>query len=126
MKASDLFVEALEAEGVELPEDIAAEETDEPLIPASMVRRPVAEEKSIAAAIELIQEAKHPILVVGAGANRKTTCNVRCALSWTNLAFRLSARKWAKESSTKTALCFWEMLRSRRVTLFIVRSKRRT
>ena len=61
---------------IELPEDIAAEETDEPLIPASTVRRPVAEEKSIAAAIELIQEAKHPILVVAAGANRKLTRNV--------------------------------------------------
>ena len=32
---------------IELPEDIAAEETNEPLIPASTVRRPIAEEKSI-------------------------------------------------------------------------------
>ena len=31
---------------LELPEDIAAEETDEPLIPASLVRRPVAEDKA--------------------------------------------------------------------------------
>lgn len=61
---------------IELPEDIAAEETEVPLIPASTVRRPIAEEKSIAAAIELIQEAKHPILVVAAGANRKLTRNV--------------------------------------------------
>jgi acetolactate synthase-1/2/3 large subunit len=61
---------------LELPEDIAAEETNEPLIPASMVRRPVAEEQSIKAAIELIHAAKHPLLVVAAGANRKMTCRV--------------------------------------------------
>jgi acetolactate synthase-1/2/3 large subunit len=59
---------------LELPEDIAAEETDEPLIEASQVRRPIAEAKSIAAAIARIQGAVSPLLVVGAGANRKLTC----------------------------------------------------
>ena len=59
---------------LELPEDIAAEETDEPLISASQVRRPTADAKSIAAAIARIQEARSPLLVVGAGANRKLTC----------------------------------------------------
>ena len=61
---------------LELPEDIAAEDTDEALIPASLVRRPTAEVKSIRAAVELIQTARHPLLVVAAGANRKLTCNV--------------------------------------------------
>ncbi len=59
---------------LELPEDIAAEQTDESLIAASYVRRPIAEEKSIRAAVDLIQNAKHPLLVVAAGANRKMTC----------------------------------------------------
>lgn len=61
---------------LELPEDIAAEQTDEQPIPASLARRPVAEEKSIRAAVELIKQAKHPLLVVGAAANRKRCCNM--------------------------------------------------
>ena len=58
---------------LELPEDIAAEPTDEPVLTASHVRRPLAEDKSIREAAELIREAKHPLLLVGAGANRKLT-----------------------------------------------------
>lgn len=58
---------------LELPEDIAAEETSASVIPASSVRRPTVEEKSIVNAIDLISAAKHPILVVGAAANRKLT-----------------------------------------------------
>ncbi|QIB64753.1 acetolactate synthase large subunit [Kineobactrum salinum] len=61
---------------IELPEDIAAEDTSTPLIPASAVRRPIAEYKSITAAINMIQEAKSPVLVIGAGANRKLTCKM--------------------------------------------------
>ena len=60
---------------LELPEDIADEQTDEPPIPASHVRRPTAEAKSIDAAVEMLQAAKHPLLIVGAGANRKVTCH---------------------------------------------------
>ena len=59
---------------LELPEDIADEQTDEKPIPASLVRRPNAEVKSIEAAVELLQQAKRPLLIVGAGANRKVTC----------------------------------------------------
>lgn len=61
---------------LELPEDIATEETDEAVVPGSLVRRPVAEEKAIHAAVDRIQKARHPLLVVGAGANRKLTCNM--------------------------------------------------
>jgi acetolactate synthase-1/2/3 large subunit len=61
---------------LELPEDIASEETDEPLIKASLVRRPIAESKSIAAAIDRLQRSNSPLLVVGAGANRKLTCRM--------------------------------------------------
>ena len=58
---------------LELPEDIAAEQTSVAVIPKSKARRPMAEEKSIRQAITLIQKAKHPLLLVGAGANRKLT-----------------------------------------------------
>ncbi|MFT5052506.1 MAG: acetolactate synthase-1/2/3 large subunit [Chlamydiales bacterium] len=61
---------------LELPEDIARETTDEALIPASLVRRPIAEHRSITAAVDRIQSAKHPVLVVAAAANRKLTCKM--------------------------------------------------
>ena len=58
---------------LELPEDIADEDSDVPLIKSSSVRRPVAEEKAIIKAVELIQNAKSPLLLIGAGSNRKMT-----------------------------------------------------
>jgi acetolactate synthase-1/2/3 large subunit len=59
---------------LELPEDIAVETTDESPIPASIVRRPTAEIKSLDAAVEMLQSATSPLLIIGAGANRKVTC----------------------------------------------------
>ena len=56
---------------LELPEDIAAEETDTPVMEASKVRRPSADDKSIKQAISLIEEAKRPLLLIGAAANRR-------------------------------------------------------
>ncbi|WP_449123879.1 acetolactate synthase large subunit [Pseudomonas viridiflava] len=61
---------------LELPEDIAAEQTDSMPIPPSLSRRPLAECKSIAAAVSKLKAAKSPILVIGAGANRKMTAKV--------------------------------------------------
>jgi acetolactate synthase I/II/III large subunit len=58
---------------LELPEDIADEDSDVPLIKSSSVRRPVAEDKAIIKAVELIQNAKSPLLLIGAGSNRKMT-----------------------------------------------------
>ncbi len=58
---------------LELPEDIAAEQTNALPIPASQHRRPIPEYKSIAAAVERMATAKSPIIVIGAGANRKIT-----------------------------------------------------
>ena len=58
---------------LELPEDIAREDVDEPLQHASLVRRPTAETKAIRAAVRRLERATHPLLVVGAGANRKLT-----------------------------------------------------
>ncbi len=61
---------------IELPEDIAAETTSAKLIPASAMRRPIAEYKSIAAAVEMIEKARAPVLLIGAGANRKLTAKM--------------------------------------------------
>jgi len=58
---------------LELPEDIAAEETQAHIIKKSETRRPIADRKSILDAITLIHAAKHPLIMLGAGANRKST-----------------------------------------------------
>jgi acetolactate synthase-1/2/3 large subunit len=58
---------------LELPEDIADEETDSKPLQRSLVRRPLADEKSIRAAVRRIETARAPVLVIGAGANRKMT-----------------------------------------------------
>ncbi len=58
---------------LELPEDIAAEETESKLIQPSQHRRPLADEKSIFNAAEMIKNAKSPLLLIGAAANRKQT-----------------------------------------------------
>ncbi len=56
---------------LELPEDVAAEETNNLPIPSRPVRRPDANEKAVDAAIALCEQARHPLLLIGAGANRK-------------------------------------------------------
>jgi len=57
---------------LELPEDIAAEiVSDCPLFPATTPMRPDCNETSIDQAVVMIKKAKHPLLLVGAGANRK-------------------------------------------------------
>ncbi|MEM1142266.1 MAG: acetolactate synthase large subunit [Pseudomonadota bacterium] len=59
---------------LELPEDIAAEQVadeDAETLPAVNNRRPIAEEKAIYVAVEMISAARKPVLVVGAGSNRK-------------------------------------------------------
>jgi len=58
---------------IELPEDIADEHTGSRPVPRSIVRRPTADVKSIAQAVEALQQARRPLLVIGAGANRKMT-----------------------------------------------------
>jgi acetolactate synthase-1/2/3 large subunit len=56
---------------LEFPEDIAEEQTDSQPIPRSIVRRPCAEAKAIRAAVRKLEAARAPVLVIGAGANRK-------------------------------------------------------
>ncbi len=58
---------------LELPEDIAEEPTDSSIFEVVGHRRPDACEKAIDAAVEMIQQAKMPLLLIGAGANRKLT-----------------------------------------------------
>ena len=58
---------------LELPQDIAGDDTDARLIPASHSRRPLAEHKAIERAAAAIRDARRPLLMVGAGANRRIT-----------------------------------------------------
>ncbi|WP_129791381.1 acetolactate synthase large subunit [Sphingosinicella sp. CPCC 101087] len=58
---------------LELPEDIADETTESRPLKRSLVRRPLADEKSVRAAVTKIEQARSPVLVLGAGANRKMT-----------------------------------------------------
>ena len=56
---------------LELPEDVAGEEAEVQPLPRSRARRPVAEGKAIKQAVEMIEKAKNPLLLIGAGSNRK-------------------------------------------------------
>ena len=56
---------------LELPEDIACDETDAKVIIRSRFDIPQATDQSIANAVEMIESAKHPLMRIGAGANRK-------------------------------------------------------
>lgn len=58
---------------IELPEDVAAERSDEPVFPVANSRRPDPDSKAVQQAINMIQESKMPLLLIGAGANRKRT-----------------------------------------------------
>ena len=58
---------------LELPEDIAAEApaTDTHIFAPSDARRPSASTKSLDMACGMLREARHPLIMIGAGANRK-------------------------------------------------------
>ncbi len=58
---------------LELPEDVAREEADPFLFPVEKIRRPAADGKAVRRAAEALQEARRPLLLVGAGANRSMT-----------------------------------------------------
>jgi len=62
---------------LELPEDIAAEQTSEPVLPPHPRHYAVASDAVLDEAVELIKQAKMPLVLLGAGANRK---NARAAL----------------------------------------------
>jgi len=58
---------------LELPEDIAAEESLDRVFDVVGFRRPDADEQAIQEAVKMIENAKMPLLLIGAGANRKRT-----------------------------------------------------
>jgi len=60
---------------LELPEDIADEEFNESPIPVNYTSRPIAHSQAIKVAVDKIQNAQSPILLVGMSALRKKTCH---------------------------------------------------
>ncbi len=56
---------------LELPEDIADEECTETIFPVIGHRRPHATAEALRDAVNMIEAAKSPLLLIGAGANRK-------------------------------------------------------
>lgn len=58
---------------LELPEDIAAEECEDRIFKVVGHRRPDADKCAIQEAVKMIEAAKMPLLLIGAGANRKRT-----------------------------------------------------
>ena len=58
---------------LELPEDIAAEDCSDRIFDVVDFRRPDASQKAIEEAANMIEAAKMPLLLIGAGANRKRT-----------------------------------------------------
>ena len=59
---------------IELPEDVAAEEAELELFEISDSRRPSPDNVSLEHACELLESAKMPLLLIGAGGNRHETC----------------------------------------------------
>lgn len=58
---------------IEFPEDVADEKTGSVPLKRSHTRRPNADRKSVRTAVHALENAKSPILVIGAGANRTMT-----------------------------------------------------
>ena len=58
---------------LELPEDIAAEDCDASIFKVVGHRRPDADQMALKEAVKMIENAKMPLLLIGAGANRKRT-----------------------------------------------------
>ena len=59
---------------LELPEDIAAEETTASIFPVTRLHTPHAPEATISELVPIIQEAENPLLLIAAAANRRQTC----------------------------------------------------
>ncbi|RAP57784.1 acetolactate synthase large subunit [Oleiagrimonas sp. MCCC 1A03011] len=59
---------------LELPEDVARDDIEDPiLLPTEYARRPSADEAALVQAAEAITQARHPVLMIGAGGNRQRT-----------------------------------------------------
>lgn len=62
---------------LELPEDIAFDQLSDslPALPPTP-RRPIAEAKAIQQAVTTLAQARHPLIIIGSGANRKRVSNM--------------------------------------------------
>jgi acetolactate synthase-1/2/3 large subunit len=60
---------------LELPEDIAQEDSESQIFEVNPRIRSVASEKAIKQAAQMLHDAKRPLLLIGAGANRKEITN---------------------------------------------------
>ena len=56
---------------IELPEDLAEHDTNEKPLPVGTTRRPAADHKAVSQAVDVIVNAKNPIILAGNGAVRK-------------------------------------------------------
>ncbi len=73
---------------LELPEDIAAELCESPLFPVTEVSLPEGSAESIEAAVRLLEQAKRPLILIGAGGNRKAiSAALRQWVDKTNIPF---------------------------------------
>lgn len=61
---------------LELPQDVAGDTTRAQVLAPAATRRPLAEDKAIARAAQALCQARRPLLMLGAGANRKTTARM--------------------------------------------------
>lgn len=59
---------------LELPEDIAAEETGAATFPVTALRSPRADPRSVEEVARVIRQAANPLLLIAAAANRRRTC----------------------------------------------------
>jgi len=64
------------ASHLELSDDVASEDVDSFPIEPSYSRRPIAEDKAVRHVLSLLKESKHPLLLIGAAANRKITAKM--------------------------------------------------
>jgi len=60
---------------LELPEDIATEDCDDVVFDVVGHRMPAANDDSLSEAVAMIEAAKYPLVLIGAGANRKRVCS---------------------------------------------------
>ena len=80
---------------IELPEDIADEQTDASLFDVVGCRRANADDTAIEQAVATIEAAQMPLLLIGAGANRKATGDaLKEFIDKTRMYF--SIHSWAK------------------------------
>lgn len=102
---------------LELPEDVAAEQTESLPIPRSLSRQPLAERSAIDAAVEKLRKARSPILVIGAGASRNMTTNaLEQLIDRTGIPFVTT--QLGKGGGTSVTAASWEMPHSPPVISF--------